>query len=221
MRTLFFATALFFATSGFAQQHFVGITGGGGLSNMSGSQPPVKRKNQAFLQGGVSYAFHFARFAHIETDLIYTSRGYNNIIHFTDDVGSPTGETMTNSRQFSYLALPVKAGVHFGNKLLFFLNVGVVSSRLLRAEFRSPGVAGVMPSQTYNITEIVQPFDFAGLAELGVSFPLSNSFYITTNVGYAHSFTSHTTPNYHPHRLLYHYGLTGNLGLKYRFGREK
>lgn len=219
MRILFFTFALFFASSGYAQEHFVGITGGSGISNITGNHPVNNPENRTFLQGGVSYAFHFARFAHIEADLMYTSRGYNIKMLHTDDVGALTGETTISSWQFSYLALPVKVGLHFGNKLLFFLNTGVVSSRLLHAAYDFPGIEDLMPSQSVNLTEYVRTFDFAGLVEAGVSIPLSNALFITTHVSYAHSFTSHTTPDHYAHRYLYHYGLSGNLGLKYRFGR--
>jgi len=219
MKNALFILGILMVSSALAQQHFVGITMGGGLSNVHGGKIFDNRAERPVLQGGVSYTYQFAGKFHFESNLIYTERGFHNDVIFTNEVGVPTGETGRADFNYNYLALPLKGGVSFGNKLIGLIRVGAVPAILLHAETVGPAFHG-NPGISTNLTSNVRTFDVAGLFEIGMDAPISNSFSASATAAFMHSFTSFTTKDYFLNDNMIHYGLILSIGVKYALGKN-
>jgi len=219
MKTALFILGIFIATSALAQQHFVGITVGGGLSNVHGGKVFKHRSEKPVLQGGISYTYRFSDMFHFETNLIYAERGFHNDIIFTDEVGVPTGESVFIDFNFNYLSLPLKGGVHFGKKVIGFMRIGIAPAILLDAKTIEPAVLDNLESTT-NITSRISQFDVAALLEIGGDLPLSRSFSVSTTATFMHSFRPVTNKNYFPDENMLNYGLILSIGVKYALGKN-
>lgn len=204
----------------FGQNHFVGLKNGINWANVNSSNFLNDNDNRRGYTGGLTYQYSLNEKFNLGLDLLYSQRGFTNDIVFTNEFGTPTGERATVNFDYDYLAIPLKGGIVIGDTFSGFANLGIVPSILLDATTTTPAIEGFQERTTINITDRVNKFDLAGLAEIGANYPINSNFLLSASLGYQHSFTSITNDNYFSGSEIRHYEIVLSFGIKYALKKE-
>jgi hypothetical protein len=218
MKNLIAILTILFSIPVFGQKQYLGLKGGMSWTNIISDNFSDKNDSRNGFTGGLTYEYEFMKNFHLELDFLYAQKGFRNDIIFTDQFGQPTGEEYTTHYDYDYLSLPIKGSFSIGNKLSGFINVGIVSSYLIKASIRTPGLNLFGFDADSDDIDKVNRFDFSGIAEVGGSYKLKERFLLFTSFSYQQSFTSITTENYFSNSDIRHYGMILSLGLKYAIG---
>jgi hypothetical protein len=205
------------------QNHFIGLKGGVNSTNITSSNFLSQTDSRTGLTAGLTYEYLFKKHFSVGADLIYNQRGFTNDIVFTDNLGNPTGEKYTTTFNYDYVSLPIKTGFNFGTKFYGYTNIGVIPSLLADAKTPTPTFdtdGKLTGNETFDVTNRVSKFDFAGLVEIGGGYKFKGRYWLFTSFSYQHSFTSITNSDYFANSKIKHYGMTLNLGLKYALTKE-
>lgn len=205
------------------QNHLIGIKGGGNSTNITSNNFVTQHDNRTGLSAGLTYEYLFKKHFSVGADFIYNQRGFTNDIIFTDDFGNPTGEKYTTKFNYDYVSLPIKTGFNIGNKLFGFTNIGVIPSLLVNAKsiFPTFNADGKLSgNETFDVTNRVSKFDFAGIAEIGAGYKFKNRFWFFTSFAYQYSFTTITNSEYFSNSKIRHNGITLSIGLKCALTKE-
>lgn len=200
-------------------QSFVGIKGGLSFTNVSSSNFFEDTGSLKRFSGGFTYEYFLTEKRALGVDLIMNQRGFISELVFTDNQANPTGKKVAIDFTYTYLSLPIKTGLYFGQTFRAFSNIGVVPSVLTRAKTIVPAytIDGVDdPGSTVDVTEQVNRFDFAGLLEIGGNYKATDKLWIVSSFICQYSFTTLTNANYFSESKVRHYGLTLSFGVKYR-----
>lgn len=199
-------------------QHLIGVKGGVSITNISSTEFLDNHESRTGFCGGLSYEY-FSKDNHsISVDLVFHQRGFISDVNFFDDQGNPTGQAAMEFR-YDYLSMPIKTGIHVGERLSAFGNLGIVPAILINAKTKTPSYVadGIeYPSETIDVTDVVTKFDFAGLIEIGVNYKTTEKFWLFSALAYQSSFTTLTNSNYFADSKIKHNGLTLCLGVKFQ-----
>ena len=153
-------------------------------------------------------------------DLLYDQRGFINSADFKDS--DDTSQRITNHYKINYISIPVRTGFRIGKKAYGFANIGLVPAILLEAQsttaIGNPDGSNV-ETETYNLTENTQKFDFAGLVEIGAGLTINRSRIFTSFI-YKHSFTNYYLGAYGISEESRHYGMNLSVGIQYALSRQ-
>ena len=196
--------------SAFGQNHFIGLKSGISWTNVSSSNSEDINNNLPGLMTGLTYSYHLKQHITFDADLLYAQRGYSSsIVLFS---GNPEEVKIDGEFNYDYISLPLKAGLVYGKRISGFANVGIIPSFLINA---NSTLSSPTNSRSYNLTNLVTRFDFAGLIEIGASLDINNRILINSSLEYQHSFTSTTNSEYRADDTIKHYGMILSIGLKY------
>lgn len=204
----------------FGQNHFIGLQGGINWTNVNSSNFISDNNNRTGYNGGLTYQYFLNERFNLGIDLLYFQRGFTNDIVFTDEFGNPTGERATTTFDYDYLSIPLKGGIIIGDKFSGFVNLGIIPSILVNAKTTTPAIEGIQEEMANNVTDRVDQFDLAGLAEIGANYEINPNFLLSASFGYQHSFTSITNDDYFSNVEVRHYGMVLSFGLKYALKKE-
>jgi len=199
------------------QNHLIGVKGGANWTNITSSNFLNQNEYRTGLSAGLTYEYLLKKHFSVGADLKYNQRGFTNAIIFTDNLGNPTDEKHTTKFNYDYVSLPIKTGFNIGNKFFGFTNIGVIPSLLVNAKTTMPTFntdGKVTGNETFDVTNRVTKFDFAGLAEIGGGYKFKNRYWLFTSFVYQNSFTTITNSEYFVNSKLKHTGMTLTLGLK-------
>ena len=199
------------------QNHLIGVKGGVNSTNITSSNFISQSDSRTGLTAGLTYEFLFKKHFSIGADLIYNQRGFTNDLVFTDNLGNPTGEKYTSKFNYDYISLPIKTGFNIGTKLYGFTNIGVIPSLLVNAKTITPTFdtdAKFTGNETFDVTNRVSKFDFAGLVEIGGGYKFKGRYWLFTSFSYQHSFTTITNSEYFANSKIRHNGMALTIGLK-------
>ena len=205
------------------QNHFIGLKGGVNSTNITSSNffsPTDSRKG---LTAGLTYEYLFKKQCSVGADLIYNQRGFTSDVVFTDNLGNPTAEKSTTTFNYDYVSLPIKTGFNIGTKLYGFTNIGVIPSLLVDAKTTTPTFdadAKYTGNETFDVTNRVSKFDFAGQVEIGGGYKLNGRYWLFTSFSYQHSFTTITNSDYFANSTIRHNGMALTIGLKCALTKE-
>lgn len=205
------------------QNHFIGVKGRLNSTNITSSNFLGQTDSRTGLTAGLTYEYLFNKHFSIGADLIYNQRGFNNDIIFTDNLGNPTGEKHTTKFNYDYISLPIKSGLNIGNKLYGFTNIGVIPSLLVAAKTTTPTFDAdgkLTGNETFDVTNRVSKFDFAGLIEIGGGYKFKGRYWLFTSFSYQHSFTTITNSDYFANSKIRHNGMALTIGLKCALTKE-
>ncbi|MFZ6052582.1 outer membrane beta-barrel protein [Halocola ammonii] len=216
MRLVLLIAAILFSFSLCAQNHLLGIKGG--LNYMFVETDHILEPDE-YKPGavcGISYEYQFKKPFQVGIDLLYSQRGAKMDLRLSDQTGAIIGETSL-SYNFDYLAMPVKGGMHFGDRLKGLVNIGVIPAFILKAERVLPEIDsdGDEFNSRSEFTDEVNQFDLAGLFELGANYGLTDRLYLSANLSYQYSFTSLSNDEFFPNSESYHNGMRLLLGVTY------
>jgi hypothetical protein len=227
MKLLLTSFALALTLTCFSQSHFIGIRGGMNLTNASIPDATVGPDNhRAGFIGGMTYLLKFNDKYSFGADLLYTQRGYETNLVFvpysygTNGGGGAAGPAQgVINNNYDYLSLPVKGGIHFGNRLSGNVSAGVVPSVLLTAEIVVPRTE--LPGRTVDVRDETSQFDLAGLLEVGADYSINNDFSVFASAGFQYSFTTFEVRNSFTENVdARHYGYLISIGIKYAFQKD-
>jgi hypothetical protein len=199
------------------QNQLIGVKGGVNSTNITSSNFISQSGSRTGLTAGLTYEFLFKKHFLIGADLIYNQRGFTNDLVFTDNLGNPTGEKYTSKFNYDYISLPIKTGFNIGTKLYGITNIGVIPSLLVDAKTISPTFdtdTKFTGNETFDVTNRVSKFDFAGLVEIGGGYKFKGRYWIFTSFSYQHSFTTITNSDYFANFKIKHNGMALTIGLK-------
>jgi hypothetical protein len=205
------------------QNHLIGVKGGVNSTNITSSNYLSQSDSRTGLTAGLTYEFLFKKHFSIGADLIYNQRGFTNDRVFTDNLGNPTGEKYTTTFNYDYVSLPIKTGFNIGTKLYGFTNIGVIPSLLVDAKTTTPTFdtdAKFTGNETFDVTNRVSKFDFAGLVEIGGGYKLNGRYWLFTSFSYQYSFTTITNSDYFANSKIRHNGMNLTIGLKCALTKE-
>jgi hypothetical protein len=205
------------------QNHLIGVKGGANSTNITSSNFLSKSDSRTGLTAGLTYEFLFKNHYSIGADLIYNQRGFTNDLVFTDNLGNPTGEKYTTTFNYDYVSLPIKTGFNIGTKLYGFTNIGLIPSLLVDAKTTTPTFdtdAKFTGNETFDVTNRVSKFDFAGLVEIGGGYKFKERYWLFTSFSYQHSFTTITNSEYFANSKIRHNGMALTIGLKCALTKE-
>jgi hypothetical protein len=205
------------------QNHLIGVKGGVNSTNITSSNFISQSDSRTGLTAGLTYEFLFKKHFSIGADLIYNQRGFTNDLVFTDNLGNPTGEKCTSKFNYDYISLPIKTGFNIGTKLYGFTNIGVIPSLLVNAKTITPTFdtdAKFTGNETFDVTNRVSKFDFAGLVEIGGGYKFKGRYWLFTSFSYQHSFTTITNSEYFANSKIRHNGMALTIGLKCALTKE-
>jgi hypothetical protein len=205
------------------QIHFIGLKGGVNSTNITSSNLLSQTDSRTGLTAGLTYEYLFKKHFSVGADLIYNQRGFTNDIVFTDNLGNPTGEKHTTKFNYDYLTVPIKTGFNIGTKLYGFTNIGIIPSLLVDAKTTTPTFdtdGKLTGNETFDVTNRVSKFDFAGLVEIGGGYKLKGRYWLFTSFSYQHSFTTITNSDYFANSKIRHNGMALTIGLKCALTKE-
>jgi hypothetical protein len=199
------------------QNHLIGVKVGANSTNITSTNFISETDSRSGLAAGLSYEFLIKRHFSIGADFIYNQRGVTYDMVFTDNIGNPTGEKYITKFNYDYVSLPIKVGFNIGTKLYGFTIIGVIPSLLVEAKTTTPTFdmdGNFTGNKTFNVTNRVSKFDFAGIAEIGGGYKFNNRFWLFTSFAYQHSVTTITNSEYFANSIIKHNGMALILGLK-------
>jgi len=223
MKSIFIALLMIYSISAFGQTHFLGIKGGINWSNVDTDVSIYSnRDNRIGFSGGLTYEYHFKKPYFVAgADLLYAQKGFRIEKYFPNE-GENVGGNLEIINNYNYLSLPLKGGVVIGEKITGFVMLGLVPSRVIKAEsiLSLQFSDGRKDEINTDIIDKVTKIDFAGLAEIGGSILIGGRLFIITSLVYQRSFTTITNSNYIPNNEVRHYNTTLSIGLKYALKNE-
>jgi hypothetical protein len=205
------------------QNHLIGVKGCANWTNITSSNFLSQTDSRIGLTAGLTYEFLIKKHFSIGADLIYNQRGFTNDIVFTDNLGNPTGEKHITKYNYDYLSVPIKTGFNIGTKLYGFTNIGLIPSLLVDAKTTIPTFdtdAKFTGNETFDVTNRVSKFDFAGLVEIGGGYKFKERYWLFTSFSYQHSFTTITNSEYFANSKIRHNGMALTIGLKCALTKE-
>jgi len=223
MRNLLFIILTISTLKVAGQNHLIGVKGGANSTNITSSNFLSQSDSRTGLTAGLTYEFLFKNHFSIGADLIYNQRGFTNDLVFTDNLGNPTGEKYTTTFNYDYVSLPIKTGFNIGTKLYGFTNIGLIPSLLVDAKTTTPTFdtdAKFTGYETFDLTNRVSKFDFAGLVEIGGGYKFKERYWLFTSFSYQHSFTTITNSEYFVNSKIRHNGMALTIGLKCALTKE-
>ncbi len=235
MKNIFFSTLFLFSLSLLGQNNQIGIKGGLNMTNVTTKNFLNDNIDRTGYSCGLTYEHLFKKGTlsakghpgnssqAFGLDIIYTQRGFENDIIFTDNYGNPTGIKRRSFYNYDYISIPIKVGFNIGNKLYFFTNIGACPSILIKATTETPSVdamGNVTGTATFDVTANVSKFDFAAFAEMGIGFKFKDRLWLFSSFTYQRSFTTISNTNYFAGSKILHYGKTISIGLKYSLKKE-
>lgn len=205
------------------QNHFLGVKGGANSTNITSINFSSQNDARTGLTAGLTYEFLIKKHFSIGADLIYNQRGFTDDLIFTDNLGNPTFEKYKIKFNYDYISLPVKTGFNIGTKLFGFTNIGVIPSLLVDAKTIAPTFdtdGKLTGKETFDVTNQVSKFDFAGLVEIGGGYKLNGRYWLFTSLSYQYSLTTITNSDYFANSKIRHNGMNLTIGLKCALTKE-
>ncbi|MFI5172138.1 MAG: outer membrane beta-barrel protein [Chitinophagales bacterium] len=191
-----------------AQSNLIGIKAGYSLTGILTASDVFEMQNN--YVAGISYDFYIVKKISIDCEILYEERGADLEVIFTDANGNPTDRYIIPN-QHNYISFPVKLSYHFGNKFFGFFGAGICPAILLRSEITYPdGYLSHFVDPMPAFSPTYSKYNFAGLAEIGCGYKLSDRFTGNLSVRYQKSSTA-----FGGYFDGYHFGTTVGLGLKY------
>ena len=214
MKTQLLLLPILFINSFFiySQTHSISAKVGTTISNSTESNVQI-RKPISSLNYGLGYQnLLFKKKLIIAIELEYLQLGFKSdekwkYNMYLDDPQIYHGERIVNYKS-TYLCLPVKIGVNFGEKLYFQPRIGLSMSKLLF----SPNLHydELYPTKKYRITN----YDASIIAEVCSGLKLGDNFSTELSIAYQRGLIDYI--KYTPFNSKdYHRSLSVNLGLRY------
>jgi len=200
------------------QNHFLGVKGGANSTNITSSNFFSQNDSRTGLTVGLTYECLINKHFSIGADLIYNQRGFTTIT--TSD---RFGNLHTSTLNYDYVSLPIKTGFNIGTKFYGFTNIGVIPSLLVDAKTTTPTFdtdGWLAGKETFDVTNRVSKFDFAGLVEIGGGYKFNGRYWLYTSFSYQHSFTTITNSDYFSNSKIRHNGMNLTIGLKCALTKE-
>ena len=213
--TILFLTVLSFSTLG--QTNAIGIKAGLSWTNISfshsidGDFGIDGNFEQCFL-GGLTYDYKTKKNISFGIELLYEKRKYSGVETFVDPNTNPPLLYLTG--RYSYLSIPVKFGLNFGDKFFGYGNIGVVPAYLLQA-IEGKTLIKQNGFVDYNNTNTSNKFEIGGLLEIGCGYKLSKNILLISIIRFQKSFTSPDKES-----TIFWWGMNCGMGIKYVLPNE-
>jgi len=221
MKKLLLIMLIVLSISAGAQEYAIGMQGGLNFTNITGGNFYLGTGLRMGMNAGLTYEWQSSGKMRLGVDVLYSEQGYISYGTMQDKPGMETGVQFNVKNNFDYLAVPIKIGYTIGEKIKVIPRLGIVTSYLLKAETKIPGIyfgGQYFEPQTNKINNL-RKYDFAGLAELGVEFKLSDHLLFEPNITYKHSFSGIYAEDLIGIDMgeLRHYGFAASVGVRYSF----
>lgn len=199
----------------FGQNHFLGVKGGLNSTKVSIDVDWDNSFRKGFL-GGFTYQYDIDQHFFINNELLYEERGYKSKTFF-----SFVGHAAENGDEvifrYDYISLPLKFGYKTHGNLSGHVCVGMIPAYLLKAEHYIPWE---LEQKNFDVTDLAQRFDFAGVVELGGSYTINPNLLFSLSLAYQHSFTTISQNGYFEDNTVRNFGISLSGGIKYALKRK-
>jgi len=215
MKTTILILSIFLAIPATGQNHYIGTKLGINVTNVHLTNFMIDNENGIGFVGGLTYEYKLRSKFSIETDLLYSQKGFTNSLVYAFNSVTLEEKKSKTDFNYDYISIPTKMGFSFGNIISGIFKMGIVPSILVNAKKLEGKIDGITDDRSYNLTDRVRRFDFGGLIEVGCNYKLREQFLIFSALAYQQSFTTITNEDYFSDSKIKHYGLSGFVGLKY------
>lgn len=219
MKKLFLLLLLAMSAPAFGQNHYMGLKSGLLVSNVESDIYKNTESRKGFI-GGLTYEYKINRSFNLGVDLLYAQRGFRNNTTLVDGSGNVVDENSILKHDYNYFSIPIKGGFSIGEKIVGFVNIGLIPSFLINAQKTYPGIEGVMFDTAFDVTDDYPRYSFEGLLEIGAAYKFENNFLIFTSFDYQHGFTSFTQNEFSNTFDMFHRGMSISVGLRYALKRQ-
>jgi len=205
------------ACSANAQTQRIGLKAGFSRTDVSGTDWLGTTMLKNGFSGGLTYEYCFSKYFFAGAELQYQQRGYLSTIGVSNPYGPGRPVSVTATHRYDYLALPLKAGFRYGNKLFGFVSLAAVPALLAKGSVSLPAweADGIVTEKQSYKDENANGFDFAGLAEIGGGYRVSKRYAFNAAVSYQQSFTSFTNTRHYGSVSAKQEALSFCIGLSY------
>ena len=222
MKRIVIIVFILLSSIAFGQNHFLGVQGGGSITNITAKEDFNDTGMRTGFSGGISYTLKISKKYQLGVNALYSQFGFTDDIILTDDIGAYLGKEI-NKFNYDYLSIPLKMGYVMGNKVRVIPRIGIVPSFLLDAKtivpyFDSNG--NIVSHKTLDVKDDVSKFDFGGMIELGFENRLSDNILFCLDLNYKHSVTTFSNSDYFDGLNMRHFGFSVVVGLKYLLNKQ-
>lgn len=133
---------------------------------------------KAGLNGGVSLGYNWRKHILIETGLGYNSKGFQD--DFATDIPS---QYISVKETLHYITIPLRTGLHFGNKVQFFVKQSLNLDFLVQVHSSLISQDDMADKQDYNGLLHYTKLDLSTTSSIGFNIPVRN-YYIGSTANY-------------------------------------
>lgn len=158
------------AMSQFSKYRQIGVKAGMNISNVNADLASYNSKDILGSSIGFTYDRVRMRFLTIGTEINFIQKGYGKEVTLVNSMNQPLG-SFINQNKISYISIPLKIGVQFGNRLYVFVTSSIVPGLVYKAVSEVPVFdANGNVSSTYqeDIKDEVSLLDLATQVEAGL-----------------------------------------------------
>lgn len=170
---------------------------------------------------GLTYDYNIRKHLHVGADLLYFENGFDVKTFVMYDNPDMLLRRAVVHYNFNYLALPLRAGVHYGNKLFGFTNMAMIPSFLLSAKAYAPKFEYPNDIIKYKLRKDVRKYDIAASFETSIGFKPAQKYQYYFSCYVYHSLTPFNINNLLGGSNAWHKGMLLSIGMKYKLGKEK
>lgn len=157
------------ALSQFSKYRQFGVKAGMNISNVQADLTSYNSKDLLGSSIGFTYDRVRMRFLTIGTELNFIQKGFGEEITLLDSLAQPVG-SFVNQRRISYVSIPLKLGVQFGNRFYIFGTAAIIPGLVYKAISEAPvfdNDGKVTSTDIDNIKDEVSVLDLASQVEVG------------------------------------------------------
>ena len=202
----------------FAKRKSIGLRGGISCNNVVASPSAAATKSQPGFSGGITSEYRFRNPFSCHFDVLYEQRGFNSETTLSDGNGTATGN-ITMEYHYNYISLPLRVGIHKGERVYGFGTIGIIPSALLQA-YRVVPVFDNQGNQSeplrVDVKDAADPFDLAGALQFGAGYKFLNQrLWVFSTLEVQRSFTALNNDPIFPSSSMHTWSKGINLGVKF------
>lgn len=208
----------------YAQRHVIGVQAG---VNYGSTIHPAHLTDPLFKAGlktGINYQLRLNDRWNLGTDVLFTQRGARIEIPILGPYGELLG-VMDDPyiAEYTYVSVPIKVGITFGNTVGGFVNLGLAPSFLITAQNIMPNNLSSWNTESkVDISGRINPVDLSAILETGLSYRMHKSWKLLATGGFQQSLTNMSNLSIHnqPDFSLRAYTFSLSVGVHYLFHKN-
>lgn len=201
-----------------AQQGYLGVKAGLGLNNITYKNTLKTTNYNPTFNAGITFERLFKNKYFLGVDFMYQTLGFIEPFSIINNFGKTTGETGEVIYNFSYINLPLSAGIYQGTKWKKIISFAIIPGMLINAQttvpaYKTNGKQKV--AQSFDVSNQPNQFDFSGQINFGIGRNINSKTFIYSLAGFQRSFTVLSNDDYFSDADLKHFSFSIAIGVKY------